>query len=155
MRAKSGLIEKELETVRSRDRQKRLRPEAVVQFARNPRTALHKRFEWDDTEAGKAYRLWQARQIISIAVLVVHENRPAYRAYVSLPSDRQTGGGYRSLDVVMRNPTMYAEMLDDALEDLKRLKQKYGQLQELELVWRAARRVESQRRQGQKKQRAA
>lgn len=153
MRAESGVIS-ELEIVRSEDSEGKLRPEAVVQFASNPRTALHSRFEWDDTEAGKAYRIWQARQIISIAVRVIHEDKPAYRAYVSLSSDRQTGGGYRSLDVVMRNPTMYAEMLDDALEELKRLKQKYGRLQELELVWRAAKRVESQR-QRQRKRKAA
>jgi hypothetical protein len=33
-----------------------LQPESVVDFARNPKTALHGAFTWDDTEAARKYR---------------------------------------------------------------------------------------------------
>ena len=41
----------------------KLRPKDVVEFARNPATALHECFEWDDKKAAVQGRLWeQARE---------------------------------------------------------------------------------------------
>jgi hypothetical protein len=34
-----------------------LKPEHVVKFAENPRTALHEKFTWDDSEAAQRWRL--------------------------------------------------------------------------------------------------
>lgn len=38
--------------------------EQVLDYAKNPDSALHKRFCWDDTEAAHRYRLVQAGEII-------------------------------------------------------------------------------------------
>jgi len=135
----------ELETVRRRSRTGKLYPKAVVEFAKDPETALHKRFVWDDTEAAQRYRLDQARDLIQLVVKVVAENRPAYRAYVSLTRDRLKGGGYREIEVVLRDEAMYGELLEDALADLKRLEEKYGELKELRTVWQAAHAVKPRR----------
>jgi hypothetical protein len=39
-------------------------PERVVKEAADPNSPLHEDFEWDDTEAGRLYRLSQARALI-------------------------------------------------------------------------------------------
>jgi hypothetical protein len=36
-----------------------LRAEDVVEFARNPESALHNCFTWDDKEAASQWRLWE------------------------------------------------------------------------------------------------
>ena len=136
----------ELEQVRARAEDGLLHPENVVAFARNPGTALHNRFTWDNSEAAEKYRVWEARQLIAATVTVIAEDRPAYRAYVSLSSDRANDGGYRPISVIVRNKRMYEEMLSDALKDLERLQEKYEHLKELRQVWRAAQQVRTQRR---------
>ncbi len=68
--SKGDLIKQELEALAEANNGI-LRPEIVVEFARDAKTALHSRFEWDDTEAAKQYRLWQARQIIKVAINVL------------------------------------------------------------------------------------
>ena len=51
-------------------------PEAVVEFAKDPETALHSRFDWDDSEAAAKWRLVQARQVIRLELTVVPANGP-------------------------------------------------------------------------------
>lgn len=50
-----------------------VKPEEIVDKARDESTELHKCFEWDDTKAAERYRLHQARQIV--CHLVVWESR--------------------------------------------------------------------------------
>ena len=47
------LVEAELTEIYQRDGE--LTVEAVVEFARNPNTTLHRFFTWDDREAAEAY----------------------------------------------------------------------------------------------------
>lgn len=119
-----------------------LRPADVVAFARNPETALHHCFTWDDTEAAEKYRLNQARAVIRLSVTVVGEDADPVRALVSLSSDRRSGGGYRALVDVMSDEAQRAEMLADALNDLRILRRKYQRLEALAPVWNAAEAVE-------------
>lgn len=138
-------VMRELETIRSQSDDGKLHPENVVAYASDPNTELHSRFTWDDTDAAQKYRLWEARQLIAVAVQVIAEGAPAYRAYVSLRSDRMAGGGYQSLNVVLRSPKMYGELLEDALEEIERLQEKYGRLKELRPIWQAAKQVRTRR----------
>jgi len=59
---------KELERIRKQSG--RLNTEDVVEEAKAARNPLHPIFEWDDSEAGKQYRLWQARQLIRNVTVV-------------------------------------------------------------------------------------
>jgi len=113
-----------------------LLPEDVVEFARDPNTALHSRFTWDDGEAAAQYRLWQARQIIRVVVREVPntEAREPVRAYVSLESDRGNGGGYRTLTSVMSDDDRRAELLLQAKRDAKVFASRYRVLQEMAKV---------------------
>lgn len=132
---KQDLIKQELEALAEANNGL-LKPEVVVEFAKNPDTALHNRFEWDDTEAAKQYRLWQARQLIRVIVNILpNENEIKYKMFVSLQEDRRNGGGYRTLVDVMSDEEMRKRLLAQAHEDFKLWQKKYQQLKELAPVF--------------------
>lgn len=114
-------------------------PSQVVEFARNPETQLHSRFEWDDTKAAEDHRLWQARQVISLELTVIPGKKRdvEIRLFISLSQDRTSEGGYRLITNVLEDPEMRAKMLYEALQDLNRIKVKYGALTELAKVFEA------------------
>jgi len=125
-----------------------LRPESVVDYAKDPTTALHAQFEWDNSKASHEYRLWQARQLIT--VVVRHEPRvdQKVQVYVSLPSDRKNeGGGYRRMVDVLSDADHRKQLLDSALAELAVFERKYGIIKELAGVFFAARKVREQKRQ--------
>lgn len=119
-----------------------LDPQKVVDYARNPETALHSRFLWDDEEAAERYRLWQARQIIRMELVIVEEPVTKrviqIRQYVSLPSDRITVGrernGYREIISVLKNNEKRQELFESAKQDMLIFKRKYQALQEVSKV---------------------
>jgi hypothetical protein len=131
-------IDGELEAIRT-EAGGLLRGEDVVAFARAENTALHAKFQWDDTLAAEQYRLWQAREIIRCHVLVLDrgEDKVTTRAYVSLMGDRtEDGGGYRTMVDVMTDRSLRKKLLAQALADAERWQQKYQLLAELTPVFR-------------------
>jgi hypothetical protein len=127
-------VQKELEIIKKRSKGI-LRPVDVVNFAKNPKTALHSKFTWDDTAAAQQYRLWQAREVIRITVtLLPNDNKPV-RAYVSLSSDRaKTDGGYRGIVEVLSDEYRNNELLREAKRDMQRFATKYRHLVKLSKV---------------------
>lgn len=120
-----------------------LRPVDVVEFAKqNPGSALHKRFEWDDGTAAQQYRLWQARVLIKVHVVVAKPTQQPITAYVSLDHDRkQAGGGYRSLQDVLSDNEQRAALLRQAMREAATWREKYKSLKELSDVFAAMDRV--------------
>jgi hypothetical protein len=123
-----------------------LMPLAVVDAARPPSSPLHSRFEWNNTEAAEKYRLWQARQLIAITVSVIGDSREKEQVWVSLKSDRVADGGYRGLVAVLSDSEMRAQLLQDALEDMRVFETKYRHLQELAEVFAAIRKHTKRRK---------
>lgn len=124
-----------------------LKPEEVVDAARPETSPLHSSFTWDDTEAAEAFRVWQARVLISTTVKYINlgGKQTAVRVFVSLTPDRQEeSGGYRITAAVLSNSEMRAQMLADALEELRRFELKYSQLKELAQVFSASKKVREQ-----------
>ncbi|RRU74158.1 hypothetical protein [Stenotrophomonas maltophilia] len=114
-----------------------IRPADVVSRAADPESAMHSWFEWDDGEAAQAYRLQQARQLLRVFVTVQAKDSSPVRAFVSLGSDRYGEGGYRALAEVLSDEQMRAQLLADAIKELRTSEKKYRQLQELSGVWSA------------------
>lgn len=112
-----------------------LRQEDVVAFARDPSTALHSQFDWDDTEAAHQWRLQQAAQVIRMQVRVLEEDAAPVRAFVSLTPDRANGGGYRMMTSVLSNDDLSRQMMLDALAELSAVRRKYRTLQRLSGIW--------------------
>jgi hypothetical protein len=120
-----------------------LNPPDVVEFARNPRTELHSKFQWDDTKAATEYRLWQARDLIlrvRVDLTDPSGETTEVRAFVSLGSDRGEGG-YRAIVDVMSQENLRLELLDEAKRDMKRFRDKYKTLSELSDVFAAMAKV--------------
>ena len=108
----------ELEKIRKRNHGGLLLAEAVVESARDPKSPLHEDFEWSDGEAAKLYRLDQARCLIRVFITDDGQSRPT-PTYVSLGRDRQTGGGYRRFDGVLRNRKLTAALELDCRRELR------------------------------------
>jgi hypothetical protein len=130
-------VHEELEAIREQN-DGILRAEDVLEYAKNPETALHKRFTWDDDKAAQQYRLAQARAIIRVNVIVPDATLTPIRAYVSLYADRQQpGGGYRHLSDVLTHVDRRKQLLTQALKEAKLWREKYKNLAELAPVFGA------------------
>ncbi len=114
-----------------------VKPEVVVEAARDTESPLHSQFEWDDSEAAHRYRLWQARALIN-SVEVITPNRQRHQMFVSVTTDRsEAGGGYRLLRDVMSSDDLRTQLLLDAKKEMIHFKSKYQQLGELSKVFEA------------------
>lgn len=127
-----------------------LNPRDVVNYARNKFTALHKKFQWDDTIAAEEYRIWQARHIIRLEVDIIPpvstgkrqivtdiKTAKQTRSFISLSTDREADGGYRSMVAVLSNKSLREQMLEDAKNDMNIFRRKYAVLSELAEVFAA------------------
>jgi len=128
----------ELDQLKAKNADGLLVPEEVVKFAKSPKTALHTQFEWDQTRAAHQHRLWQARHIIRVVVTFEASLQKDIPVWVSLESDRKRpGGGYRTRDAVMSDVETRTELLQQALKELTRVREKYEMLSELAGVFAA------------------
>lgn len=106
--------EKKLLTKMARQKGGILKIEDVLEEAKDESSILHKHFEWDNTAAAEQYRRQQARVLIQRCKISLVETEPIkIRAFVSLPADRENGGGYRLTSEVVSDETLKAEMLRD------------------------------------------
>lgn len=124
--SKAADIREELERIRSADKQGRLRPEAVIEYAKkNKGSALYAEFTWDDGEAADLYRLEQARKIIRVVVTVVTPpNVPtvvSVKEYVSLSDQR--GDGYEEITAVLADQDRAQVLLEDVIKRLLGIKE--------------------------------
>lgn len=115
-----------------------LRPPDVVEFARqNPESALHSQFEWDDSKAAEAHRLWQARQVIAVVVVSNDQADRNVRAYVSVPGDRRrVGGGYRPVEEALSDRSMREAVIDEVETNIRRLRERCDGFQDLAAILR-------------------
>lgn len=105
-------------------------PEKVVEFARNPATVLHEHFDWNDTSAAEKWRVEQARNLIRVTVEYSETLSRETRVYVSLPSDRISGGGYRKVVDVVKSDRK-DEMLAAAKAEMQAFIKRYQEIEAL------------------------
>lgn len=98
-----------------------LKVEDVLEEARDENSILHRHFEWDNTEAAEKYRQIQARSLIQkCQIKLVTTDPVVVRAFVSLPTDRENGGGYRLTSDVVNDEQLKAEMMRDIQTTIQR-----------------------------------
>jgi hypothetical protein len=112
-------VVKELAALRAANR---MSPEEVERFARNPKVALHKEFEWNNTRAGYLYRLRQARDIIRVSVIMLPSavnprQIVSVSENVSLPDHR--GRGYEKIEVVLADEDRRDQLLTYTIKRLQ------------------------------------
>lgn len=141
--AKSELIRAEMEAIQ--DEFGCLKPESVVERARDEDSVLHGYFIWDDTEAARMFRVAQAQMLIRRVKIEIlrttkqEEKKIAIettRAYVSPPSIRG-GASYIQVERAMEDEALREDLLSQAKRELLAYREKYRQLSELSVVWHA------------------
>ena len=86
----------------------------VLDHASDETSPLHRHFEWDDSAAAREYRRWQARALIAkCRITMEYRDDTEVRAFVSLPSDRSTGGGYRLMVDVLDDDSRRRDLMMD------------------------------------------
>jgi len=126
-----------------------LTPELVVERSRDPSSALHQFFEWDDDQAAEKFRLVQAGALIRrVKLTVVRASTEtkvvtfsSVRAFVSPSSERKSKkhpeGGYAPIQTVLSDDDRRADLIATARSELMALRRKYETLEELSAVWAA------------------
>jgi hypothetical protein len=134
----SERIKQELLAIQRASKDRMLHAGQVVSWARtHAKSALHSRFQWNNEKAAHEYRLWQARQLITIHIV----NEQGLPQIVSLSIDRSGAGGYRLMDDVLAQRDLTEIMLGDALKELNRVQETYAQVKQLASVWDEVERV--------------
>lgn len=134
----SAKVKAELLAIQKASKDRMLHPAAVVGWAkRNRASALYRQFEWNNSKAANEYRIWQARRLIAINV-VMDSGAPQI---VSLSFDRTKGGGYRNVADVLSDRKLSEIMLQDALAELQRVQARFHRVRELTSVWTQIKRV--------------
>lgn len=132
-KGRNPLILKELELIR-KENNGVINPHDVIEYAKNPNTSLHSCFEWDNTKAAKEYRLYQARSLIAVMVIVEPNTQKEVKAYVNVRKDDSEKRGYISTKEVKEHRS---SILLDAFMELENFKRKYFFVQELKPIVRS------------------
>lgn len=107
-----------------------LTPSAVVMAARKRDSVLHKHFEWNDKTAAEAYRIDQARDLVSsIHVETADASTGAARAFLSITD--KGGKSYRSLAEIMGSADLQLKVLASAERDLLSFESRYRSLNDI------------------------
>lgn len=116
-----------------------LTAKTVLDANREEGTLLHEEFEWDDSVAAENFRLEQARTFIRMICLVPEETNTEeertqpVRAFFKLPITEV----YESTSVIIKSEDKRAELLKQAISELKAFERKYNSLAELTDVFNA------------------
>ena len=106
--------------------------EKVVAIAENENNVLHNYFEWDNEKAGHLWRKQQARTLIAcVEVTYINEDKTdpvTVRAFVNTKKDQ----GYQRIEKVVTDIDSYQRLLDKAYDDLRVVRDKYTDLQEIQ-----------------------
>jgi len=128
-------------------------PEKILEYAKNPKSALHDSFCWDDTEAAEKYRLLQASMLIRRITVTIADKQAEeatvvkVREYVSLTHDRGING-YRHIQEVLTDADLKNAYIDDLQSELMAISKKLKtvSLAADKYVSRASKELEKERR---------
>lgn len=106
-------------------------PKAILDFAKDEKSELHKCFEWDNDLAAEKYRTIQAGNVIRM-LYIVPKNADAPPVRVL---SRTSDTFYQPTRTFVKNPNEYEDLLKRALSELESFRLKYKTLSELEQVF--------------------
>ena len=115
----------------------RLKPDAVVREASKRSHPLHRYFEWSDSIAAQAYRLDQARALISSIEITSSAAKEPARAYLSI-NDRE-GRAYHQVSEVINSRDLQLGVLRLALRDLEAFQRRFREIEDICQLVRMAR----------------
>jgi tRNA A37 N6-isopentenylltransferase MiaA len=118
-----------------------LTDDAIVQAAKPKSHALHKWFEWDDSQAAKEHRRSQARQLIrSLEVVYTEAPDIKTRVYEVEQKVRPQDPGrtvYTTAEEVLANPESRDRLIAEAIRSAMQFRRRFKMLHELDAVMQA------------------
>ena len=128
-------------------KKKGLTAKSVVEKAKNKTSAMHKLFEWDNTKAGEAWRIQQARVLINEVKIIV-ENKEYYafeNVNVALDTKDSTfsRNEYFHRNEIISNNALRQQMVDRAYNYVKYWREQYKQYNEFGPIFEGIDRVET------------
>lgn len=130
----------ELERIR-RVNKGALRAEAVVEASRPKDAPLHRCFEWRDGKAAEMYRATQARDLIRSVIVIEQDDGGRkvivpVRAFVHVRTVKN-GPHYTTTAQALGDAELRAQLLDNALGEIRGWRQRYERLKELAAIHEA------------------
>lgn len=124
----------ELEKIRSNHGE--LRPEYVVEDAKDENSILHDYFDWDDTSAAAKYRAQQARVLINNIKVEIKTTKIScnVRAFVNVVTSTNKLRTYVPISETLTDDTAYSDLLAQAKDDMQSFIDKYDRVYELNSV---------------------
>jgi hypothetical protein len=145
-------IRKELTAIASRNGG--LTPKTLLDVAKNPNSTLHCYFTWDDSEAARKYREFQAYELIrrvKVTIETPEKKTLTIRAFWPVKQvaadgtiDTASRGSYLPLADAMQNEAALEQIVAAAKSELRAFTVKYSQLErviEMSSVFQAIREV--------------
>lgn len=119
-----------------------IRPDDVVELARDSASSMHGAFTWDDSKAAKKQRRHEARQLIR-NLRIVYDSGREVPALVNVRIDTPTGKrqGYTNTPDALNTPTLQRQVLKQALSMMLSAEKRFKNLAELAGVWESVRGV--------------
>lgn len=114
---------------------KSVTPQEILEKGRDPKTELHKCFEWDDSKAAEKYRIQQARAIVRCLVIKETDEPKSGKPEVRVFYKTSGNDGYKPTTIIMQNRDEYVRLLERAYAELSAFKAKYRILTELDGVF--------------------
>lgn len=113
-----------------------VKPEQVLDKARDSGTELHKCFDWDDSSAAEKYRMYQARNVIRNLIVVTREidndeEKQPIQFRVMMKNENERGSTYKQTIKMVQDENEYQKLLEQAYQELHAFKMKYQCLTEL------------------------
>lgn len=124
-----------LEAVRQANDRGILLPKEVIAAAKDKNSPLHSEFTWDDKKAANKCREIEARQLIRAVVVYLPQVDSKCRGYLSIPTDRISGGGYRSTPEAIGDDNMRTALIEEVRQKLLTMKKSYSHLPVLQPLW--------------------
>lgn len=112
-----------------------VKPQQIVDYAKNPDTELHKCFTWDNNLAAEKWRLQEARQIVCSLVIVESGTEDKEDVKFRVFHKTNNEDGYKPIQFILKDKGEYEALLERCLADLRALKKKYQTLSEYQEIW--------------------
>lgn len=96
----------------------------VLELAKNPKSVIHKYFDWDDKTAAQKYRLNQAGSLIA-ALYIEMADGNEMRAYEKVFIQELDESHYCSIGKVSESEDLISQVIDSAKRELVYWKTKY------------------------------
>lgn len=145
-------VKKEIQALIDANKGKITAQKALRWTERHPDSSLYRAMDrlglWNEGEAAEYGRLAAMQGIIrSVKVRMMDANNEPVRvrAFVSLPTDRDPDGGYRSIEAVLSDSSRADVLIAAALAELDAIRRRYETLSALRPVFEAVHQVKASR----------